>query len=288
MAEENKAPNQNGEGADNSKDTTPVTDAFGQPTDPETKPAEGEGEGEGVNGEGENGKKKEEDKNAVAIPDDHPTIVALKKQIDDVKAEYGGNLSGQRDVIKRLETEIETLKKGGKPDGAGEGESGEDVLFKDIKWSKDLSKEEKEEMTDTEIKQMDEIARMQEAQNKMYAEMQNKGKTEETKKAEDVQSLVKDTAKELAKEESDGKDNIELANQIIESVKQFNLEGLSEAEVKERVARARKLLPDYEPPKEQTKKNGKTVDTTKVNDDPFGVDKIIEEATSGDDGNYKL
>lgn len=282
MADEikNNAP-EGQEGADNSKDTS-ATDAFGQPTAPETKP---EGEGEGEKGKGEEGKK-EEKKDYPAIPDDHPTIVALKGEIEKVKSEYGGNLSGQREVIKTLEAKVEALTKGGKPAG-DEGE--EDVLFKkeDIKWSKDLTKEEREEMTETEIKQMDEIATLKEAQNKIYAEGKKKEKQSETEKVNDLQSLVKNTAKELAKKE-DGTVDTDLANQIIESTKQFNLEGLDEATVKARVETARKLLPDYKPPAEQIKKNGKPVDGGKPSDDPFGVDKIVEEATKGSDGAYAL
>lgn len=257
-------------GKDNPKEAE--TDAFGVENNPQPPKEEG--------GEKEKGKKYD------PIPDDHPTITALKAQIEEVKKEYGGNLSGQRDVIKRLETEIETLKKGGKTD---KNEEGTDVLFKDIKWSKDLTDEERDEMTATEIKQMDEIATMKEAQNKMYAEQQKKGKTEETQKAEDLNSTVRDTALELAKAASEGKENKDLANEIIEASKMFNLQGLTEKEVVERVKMAAQHVPNYKPPKEQVNKNGKPVkDTAGGGDDPFGTNKIIEEATKGSDGTYAL
>lgn len=276
------------QGVDNSKGTS-ETDAFGQPTVPQAPAPKEEGAGEGEKkgeGEGEKGKKEGEKKEYPPIPDDHPTIVDLKKQIEDIKREYGGNLSGQRGLIKTLEDKIEALTKGGKPAG---DEAEEDVLFKkeDIKWSKDLTKEEREEMTETEIKQMDEIARMKEAQNKMYADSKKRERDGETQKVEDLQSLVKSHAKELAKKE-DGTVDTDLANQIIESAKQFNLTGLDEATVKQRVETARKLLPDYKPPQEQINKKGKPVDGTKPSDDPFGVDKIVEDATKGSDGKYSL
>lgn len=279
MPDVNKAPAE-GEVKDNSQDT-PAMDAFGQPTAPETKPT---GEGEGEKGEGEKGKEKKE---FASIPDDHPTIVALKDEIKKVKDEYGGNLSGQREVIKGLQDKIDALTKGKGGEGAGDGE--EDVLFKkeDIKWSKDLTKEEREEMTETEIKQMDEIATLKEAQNKIYAEGKKKERDGVKEKVEDLNSLVKNTAKELAKKE-DGTVDTDLANQIIESTKQFNLEGLDEATVKARVETARKLLPDYQPPKEQITKKGKPVDGGKPTDDPFGVDAIVEEASKGSDGKYSL
>lgn len=268
-------------GADNSQETS--TDAFGQPTDkPETKSEEKEeGDGKGKEEKGE----KKDDKKFDNIPEDHPTIVALKDEIKKVKDEYGGNLSGQREVIKGLQDKIDALtNKSEKKDDAEE-----DVLFKkeDIKWSKDLTKEEREDMTDTEVKQMDEIAKLKEAQNKIYADGKKKEKESHNSKVEDLQSLVKSSAKELAKKE-DGTVDTDLANQIIENVKQFNLEGLDEATVKVRVETARKLLPDYKAPTEQIKKNGKTVDNTKPSDDPFGVDKIVEEASKGSDGNYAL
>lgn len=275
------------QGVDNSKGTS-ETDAFGQPTVPQAPAPKEEGAGEGEKkgeGDGKNeGEKGKEEKKFEPIPDDHPTIVALRGEIQKVKDEYGGNLSGQRDVIKGLQKKIDELT------GKKEGDEGEeDVLFKkeDIKWSKDLTKEEREEMTETEIKQMDEIARMKEAQNKMYADGKKRDKQAETEKVEDLQSLVKSHAKELAKKE-DGTVDTDLANQIIESAKQFNLTGLDEATVKQRVETARKLLPDYKPPQEQINKKGKPVDGTKPSDDPFGVDKIVEDATKGSDGKYSL
>lgn len=266
-------------GKDNPKEAE--TDAFGNDNKAPVAPKKEEDKGKGGEGSGK----------YAPIPEDHPTISALKQQIEEVKREYGGNLSGQRDVIKRLESEIETLRKsGGKGEKGKEGkdEDNKDLLFKDIKWSKDLTNEEREEMTETEIKQMDEIASMKEAQNVLYAESKKKEKTDETKKVEDLNNTVRSTALEMAKAAS-GKDNTELANQIIEAVKMFNLTGLSEAQVKERVQMAAQHVPTYKAPKEQTNKGGKVVKTEGAGgDDPFGVDKIIEEATSGGNGNYAL
>lgn len=244
----------------------PVVDAFGNSDKPaEYKPKEEE---------------KKEEKKFEAIPDDHPTIVSLKGEIQKVKDEYGGNLSGQREVIKGLEAKIEALGKGKATEEGGE----EDVIYKkeEIKWSKDLTKEEKDDMTDTEIKQMDEIARMKEAQNKLYSAQVKASKGAETAKVTDLNSLVQATAKELAG------GNVELANQIIENSKQFSFEGLSEAAVKERVANAAKLLPDYKPAKEQPSKNGAPVKKASADTDPFGVDKIVEEATKKTAGSYAL
>lgn len=284
MAEENKKG-----GVDNTEETQP--DAFGMVDDQNTPPAGG-GEGEGEKDKG--GKEKGGEKKFEAIPEDHPTIVSLKNEIEKVKSEYGGNLSSQRDIIKTLEGKIDALTKGDGKGGKGEG-ADDEVLYKNIKWSKDLTKEEREEMTDTEIKQMDEIAEMKEAQNKIYAdqrkkdrEAEEKAKGNETKEVENLNALVQTTAKTLATGE-DGKVNTELANQIIEATKQFNLTGLTEEQVKERVTNATKLVPDYKAPKEQTNKRGGALDGNgKAGDDPFGVDKIVEEASKGGDGSYSL
>lgn len=261
------------EGGDNTEQ--PTVDAFGMEDNPKL-PAKEEKKEEDNKGGG----KEEEEKKG----EKDPQVEALEKQIEDVKKEYGGNLSGQRKVIEALQAEIKELKEGKGKDGKNDDP---DLPFPEIKWSKDLTREEREEMTDKEIEQMDTIAKMQENQNKLYLEQKNGQKAQETKAVEDRQSLVKSTALELAKEAS-GKDDPELANQIIESVKQFNLEGLDEATIKERVATAHTLLPDYTPPKEQKKVDGKAVKTTKNDDDPFGVDAIVEGATKAQSGSYEL
>jgi hypothetical protein len=247
----------------------PVLDAFGNSDAPIEAPKKED--------------KKEEGKKFDAIPDDHPAIAALKQQIEDVKKEYGGNLSGQREVIKNLEAKLATIGKG--VAGAGEGgEEDPDMPYKkdEIKFSKDLTKDEREEMTDTEIKQMDEIAKMKENQNKMYLRSKETVAKVEGAKVNDLNSLVQSTARELA-----GGD-IDVANQIIEQAKMFVLEGLDVEKVKERVAAAAKLTPNYKPPKEQTTRHGAPVKKNSVADDPFGVDKIIAEATKPNNGTYSL
>jgi hypothetical protein len=247
-------------------------DAFGSPAE-ETE--------EGVN------ETPEEKKEYNAIPEDHPIIKSLNEQIESLKADkesMGGNLSAQRELIKRMEKEKADLTGGKKPEGEGQGKEGETLLYTDIKWSKDLSEDERDEMTDSEIKQMDEIAAMKEAQNKMYAQLQTVGSTTEKvveqKEVEDKQSLIKETAMELADNDRD------LANKIIENMKQFNLEGLNEGQIKERVANAHKLLPDYKPPKEGSSIKGSPV---KSGSDPFAHnDKVVEEVTKGSSGTYSL
>ena len=163
--------------------------------------------------------------------------------------------------IKALESQAK--------EGKGGGGEGGDELFKEIKTSKDLTAEQKEEMTDTEIKQMDEIAALKSGMNNL-ATLIKKGQTKEGGEI-DTQGIVKDTARDLAA------GNKELANQIIESVKQFVLDGLDEEQIIARVGKAATLVSGYKPPKEQAgggkgKPAGGTGDS-----DPYGVDKIVEE-----------
>lgn len=245
---------------------TPVVDAFGNSDNPEPE------------------KKEEPQKKYEDIPQDHPTVVKLNQEIERVKSEYGSNLSGQRKVIEQLEKDLEEFKKSG---GKEEKKDEEDVLYKEIKWSKDLTDEEREDMTETEIKQMDEIAEMKTKQNDIYKSQNSNKKQEESKKADDMQSLVKETALAIAQEET-GTEDVDLANQIIESVKQFNLEGLDVKTIKERVATARKLLPDYTAPKETVTKKGNTVKATSSETDPFGTDAIVESVSSQRNTDYSL
>jgi hypothetical protein len=259
--------NANPEAPEKKDNSETDTDAFGQPLKEEAPKEDVKGE------ENKDKDGKKEEKNDEAISE-------LKSQIEEIKRDYGENLAGQRELIKTLKDKISELQ-GGKKEET-------DVLHKEIKYSKDLTAEEREDMTETEIKQMDEIAALKEAQNKMYSDImkgQKKEKEGEEKKVEDLQSFVKDEAKRLAKEAGG---NTELANEIIESAKQFKLEGLTEEEVKERVKAAAKLLPNYKPPKEKPGMGQKPVKGKGASEDPFGVDKIVEEATKGQDGGYNL
>lgn len=246
------------------------TDAFGQmvnPPEPPKKPEEKQQE------QGEDIEK-------------NPLVIELRKQIKD----YGSNLGGQGKVIKRMEKEIEFLKAGGNKEG-GEHEP----RFKEIKRSKDLTQEQKDEMTDAEIRQMDIIADMQETINELDKTLKGDKKPKEDEEdgddfVQDIEKSVKSIAKELAKSAS-GKANIELANQIIESFNGlgFNLTKMTEEELKRRVTLAATQISEYKPPKEQKGTGGGAVKGGGDKTDPFGIDKIVEEATSGNnDGGYKL
>lgn len=264
----------------------PESNAFGEPLKKEgeahddTGGGAGEGEGEGEGGE-DKGKK------FAAIPEDHPTIVALKAQIESVKTEYGTNLSGQRDVIKILEGKIETLM-AGKGGGDDKNKDGEFVLFKDIKRSKDLKPEERENMTEAEIRQMDENADIKDGQNKIYAEMMGGKKKEETGAVEDRNNAVRTEAMALAKA-SAGKEDTALANQIIEAFNMYDQSKIKPEQVKEFVLKAASGLSTYKAPKDAKTIKGNAVKDGGDGSDPHNVDKIVEEAhKAGKGGGYAL
>lgn len=256
----------------------PPSNAFGEPL----KPVEGEGEHD-VTGEGEGDGKKE--KKFDAIPEDHPMIIALRKEIVDVKTEYGGNLSGQRDAIKILEGKIEALTSG---KGGEKDKDGEFVLFKDIKRSKDLKPEERENMTEAEIRQMDENADIKDGQNKIYAEMMGGKKKEETGAVEDRNNAVRTEAMALAKA-SAGKEDTALANQIIEAFNMYDQSKIKPEQVKEFVLKAASGLSTYKAPKDAKTIKGNAVKDGGDGSDPHNVDKIVEEAhKAGKGGGYAL
>lgn len=246
----------------------PQKNAFGEDIKPKEETgadAGGAGAGEDKGGEDKGGEKLTPTQQIAELSRKIGEYAEKERSWGETQKSKDENIRAMKESIKRLEAQV-----GNKKETAG-NEGGEaEVLFKEIKTSKDLTDEQKEEMTDTEIKQMDEIASLKQGMNNL-ASLIKKGQGGEKKDGQvDIQSTVKETAKELAQ------GNKELANQIIESVKKFNLEGLGEEDIAARVMEAAKLVPDYKPPKEQTNKGGKPAGGTN-NSDPHGVDKVIEE-----------
>lgn len=246
----------------------PVTNAFGDDVKDGVIVPQGGTEESG--GADDKGKKKEEKPTEVDISK-HPAFVELKTLFDDYKRTTGENLSNQGRII-------EDLRKGKKDEGGAGGD--DNALFKNIKRSKDLTDEEREGMTETEIKQMDSIADMQEGMNKMASMLGKK----ETANVEDRNKAVRTLATTLAKESS-GKDDTELANQIIENFNLFDQTKIPADKVEEFVKRAATQVSTYKPPKEQKRVSGAPV--KKGGDggtDPFGVDAIVEEASKRSTG----
>src|SRR3954447_26284462 len=123
----------------------PIIDAFGEPRSEDGKvipPSLPPVEPPNKNDAG--GKKEPEGGQPEADIEKHPAVIALKDQIAEVKKSMGGNLSKQREIIDRLEKDLKDAQAGKKPNI--------EPLFKEIKRVKDLSKEEREAMTEAEMK----------------------------------------------------------------------------------------------------------------------------------------
>lgn len=221
-----------------------------------------------------------------------PEIKVLQDQIaklSDDKTKMSENLINQGKLIDDLR-KGKNLDKDGKPtDVVDDKDIPVPYKPEEIKFSKDLTEEERDGMTKTETLLFDQLADMKtKANEKAIADFKKEqemvANNEKNKEVTDLNGKVKEIALALA-----GNDPTK-ANEIIESAKRFNLAGLDEATLKTRIEDAQKLLPDYKPPKEQPKNNGGTVvknnDSTK--DDPFGSTKIIEQATKENKGNYSL
>lgn len=243
----------------------------------------------------EGGEDKKKDKEGDDI-EKNPVVVALRTKLEA----YGTNLSGQNDVISKLQDKITKLEVGGgKKDEDGKPEP----MFKDIKTSKDLTQEQKDNMTDTEIALFDENALQKEAMNKMFETIANLGKDTKDQKAEtekekvdDLNSSANAEATKLADEAIKtnpelAKDAKELADKIIVEFKEFNNEGITAEKLIERMKKALNNVSGYTPPKEQENKGGGNNPVKKQNgtgSDPFNVDKEIAKANNNNEGNYTL
>lgn len=255
----------------------PPTDAFGESIkkegEPEVKvdtPAPKEGEDKG--GEG----KLTPTQQIADLSRKLGEYAEREKGWGETQKSKDENIRAMKDSIKRLENQVL-----GKRGEKGKDEGGEKPLFAEIRTSKDLTADERDEMTDTEIKQMDMIASLQQGMNELAGKIEKgaEGKKEDGTVV-DIQGTVKETAKELANGDKD------LANQIIESVKKFNLTDLSEEEIASRVAEAATLIPTYKKPKEQAGgKKGAPAGGGANNTDPYGVDKIVEEVSAKKENN---
>lgn len=252
------------------------------------------------------GGKKDDDKGGKGNEDisTHPTVVALNKELADLKKNLGGNLGAQGKIIKTLTAKLEALTKG----GAG-AEAASADLYKDIKRSKDLTKAERDEMTENEIKQFDEIADLKDGLNKIAKMVGEKtapekkedgagedGEGDENKEdgvegVEKVDDLGKETraiAMEMA-----GHD-IDIANKIVHEFNQFaGNDKLNKTELAERLAKAAKLVPDYKAPKESSSRIARAGSSVKTgnqgNADPFGTTAVIDAVKgSQKPGGYKL
>lgn len=275
-------------------------DAFGGETVPteapvvntEKKPDE---KGDNANNKGTDDKGGNDNSGADAI-ENHPKFKEMQSKLDSL----GGNLSGQNKIINNLKKELENAKKNGAGAGSGNETQADGVLFKEIKTSKELSQEERDEMTETELKQFDEIATLKKGMNDLAKMIAGKkgddsgdGDGEGDDDGEifigddtpviDFKGEVKAIALKLAG------DDVDMANSIIAEFNQFaGNDKLNKQQLAERLSKSAKLVDGYKPIKEQPTKRGKTVGTDGSKEDPFGNNAIVESVRKNQNGNYSL
>lgn len=205
-------------------------------------------------------------------------------------ADYSKNLKGQKDVITKLENKISELSSTKQPSAVEE-------LFSDIKTSKDLTTEQREEMTDTEIALMDQNANLQKAMNKISQTISEKNKAGEEEKVENLNYSSRSEATKLATEAIKANpalsDNVsELTDKILLEFKEFNNDQITPDVLVTRMAKSLNNVNGYTPPKErETVATGGTNAVKSAGEkgqDPFGNDIIVEEASKNNDGNYQL
>jgi len=268
--------------SESSKEQKVVKDIFGTERDPET--------GSVVSSVKKDNKEPEDadDKKDVGSEE----VAKLREEIE----KRNENLAGQRKVIESLQKEISELKgaitaQGGKADeGKGAPEDAE-VPFKEIKTSKELSDDERDEMTESELKQLDEIAELKKTINNLFAQL----KDTTQKQVEDLNATAQNIALERAKELYEANPDIaesetELANKILVEFKEFDNSNLTLDKVRERIEKASKIVANsYTPPKENiTNTSGGSAVKKGAKNDPFNIDSIVDSLDATDDGSYEL
>ncbi len=218
--------------------------------------------------------------------ENNDVVVELKNKL----AEYSKNFKGQRDIIAKLENKVNELS-------TTKENTAVEELFSDIKSSKELTSDERDEMTDTEIALLDKTAMMQTAMNKMFQTMSEKNKVGETEKVENLNYSSRSEATRLATEAIKTNptlagDASELTDKILLEFKEFNNDQITPDVLVTRMAKALNNVKGYIPPKEQESVPTGGTNAVKANGvnekDPFGNEIIVQEANKNNDGNYQL
>lgn len=226
--------------------------------------------------------KKPDDKKPAATEDieKNPLVIELRKEIENVKKNYGGNLTAQRDKIDRLEKKIDNLTK--------PKEDKPKPLFETILRVKDLPKEERDAMTETERRLFDENADMKVRLNEIHAAGQSK-EPANTDDGDDKQFDVNTSVQAEAMKLADG--NYTKAQELIGKFNTlgFDLTQITSENVAERVASVAALIPDWKPKKEQEGTSGGAVKTNGVTSSvDAAVTAAAKEREEASAGNYSL
>lgn len=269
-----------------------VKDAFGQPLQKEEIIPEVPGE------------KKQEEKKEDADPTKDPRVLALLKERDDKIEKQSIDLSGQGKAIREINKKLKALGHS----EAGAGDATFEPPHKEIKRSKDLTDSERDEMTQREIQQMDELAAMKDRENKA-AEAAHKSKLEAGKNkggGEEEDDDEDDEAEKARKAASEPKALLEVEietlssgdpekkRELREAAKLISFEGLK---TKEEIAArlklaAEKFIPKWTPPREQVSPAGNGAKPVEgggsAADDPHDVMKFVRQAKQSNRGNFSL
>lgn len=220
-----------------------------------------------------------DDADAKLTPTERMTKMAEELGTTKAQLEHSNNLHKKKDDdIRALVDKVKKFEagNGGAPQGGQEQDG--DVPFKEIKTSNDLTDDEKDEMTDAEIKALDEMAVLKQTINQQARDL---AKAKGGDGAVDVNATVKANALELAG------DDAEVANKIIEAFNgaKFNTAEMTAEEVQKAVALVANTVTGYKAPKEDAIRPGAgkpVVGGTK--DDPYGVNKIVQQAAKQSTG----
>lgn len=239
----------------------------------------------------EEGKKNDANADTADISN-HPEFVKLRQKND----ELSGNLKNQGDIIAKKNERIKELMS-----KTGIDESELPYKPSDIKFSKDLTAEERDEMTDGEIKAMDDAAKAKQKANdirreelKRIALAEIEAETAEATAQEGKETKLDANQRKSVVDTEIGRlagQDKERERELREAVKMLDLSGLNEEETKKRIAYAERLLPNWTPPKENgtAGANAKTVDGGggKPKEEAL-AEQIIKESSHRNDGTYSL
>ncbi len=258
-----------------------MTDTNSQPIAPATPAPKAEAPVVDVFGQSRGGEEPVE--TPVETPDADDTKVTPTERIAKMSEELGTvktkletseSLHAKKDAdIRAMAEKIKAFERGngGAPTGGTKQEGGDDLPFKEIKTSADLTEDEKDEMTDAEIKALDEMATLKKTVNEQHIALKGKGTTEKP----DVATTVKTAVLAIT-------DDVDVANEIIEAFNgsKFNVAEMTAEEIQKAVDMVANTVTGYKPSRESTSRpaTGKPAGGgTKT--DPYGVNKIVEQVS---------
>lgn len=249
---------------------------------PEEEEEEGE---EGKEGDDKDDKKggKEGEGDDGEDDEDEDDEIDLEKETDPEKLRKAALRF--KDSSKLKSESIKNLRRS-RREGRIQSQQGQGGTFEapwkgeDVTYSKDLSKELRDKMTDNERKLHDDLVKVREQLN---TDAKGRFDADEAKKKEGFNPdvVLDDEIEDLAKEESLvlAKGDRRKANEIIKHFNKFDNKGLTEAQLVERLSDAAKLAGGVTVPKDQESR-GKGKPVKKSAADPYGVNAIVDSVAS--------